>query len=619
MKTHHLFAALLLLIAGAEAAMAQSLVVSMKGNRTKVYSLLEVDNICFSDSNIAGGHEWVDLDLPSGTLWASCNVGANSPEEFGNYFAWGETEPKENYCWETYKYCKGSSSTLTRYCNQSQYGYNGFTDNLTELLPEDDAATANWGNEWMTPSKAQYEELFNDGYTVVEQATENDVKGKKITSKRNGNSIFIPNAGYGYNTDIYPSGSTHFWMSSFSDRNPYSAYYSGENTSFRCNGLTVRPVRVREQGLVRQIILNKTALYLAINTSEQITATVLPQNANYKNVVWESSDETVATVSSGLVTALSDGTCYITCRATDGSRVYGSCYTTVRRHDTKEGVDLGLPSGTLWATCNVGASSPEEFGDYFAWGETAPKNEYTERNYKYCDNGSILYITKYVVQNPYRAIDNLTELLPEDDAATVNWGSEWKTPSKDQVEELFYEDFCSTEFTTLNGVNGLRVTSKMNGNSIFLPNAGCYAYYNTFLPNEGVYWARDLDVSDDYNRRAFHFWFQTNIDYNGSQTRFYGISVRPVKLPVYEIKLSATEIHLSLNDWDGYELRAYTQDNVPYYDVIWESSNVDVADIYVDEDGVAYVCPIDNGTCTITCRAKYDHSIKAECKVYVED
>ena len=108
-----------------------------------------------SDHGLAYGNElsfttdyaYVDLGLPSGLLWATCNVGADNPEDYGDYFAWGETQPKDVvYYWSTYPYCNGSYNTLTKYCNNSNYGYNGFTDDLTILLPEDDAATANSGS-----------------------------------------------------------------------------------------------------------------------------------------------------------------------------------------------------------------------------------------------------------------------------------------------------------------------------------------------------------------------------------------------------------------------------------------------------------------------------------------
>ena len=139
-------------------------------------------------------HDYVDLGLPSGTLWATCNVGAEVAEEYGKYYAWGETEEKENYSWANYKWCKGTEKTLTKYCNDSQYGANGFKDGLTTLLPEDDAAHVHWGGIWRMPTGEEQEELIkncNWGWTNT-----NGVMGYKVTSQINGNQIFIPAAGY---------------------------------------------------------------------------------------------------------------------------------------------------------------------------------------------------------------------------------------------------------------------------------------------------------------------------------------------------------------------------------------------------------------------------------------
>ena len=124
-------------------------------------------------------HEYVDLGLPSGTLWATYNVGANSPEEYGDYFAWGETQPKDTYTWSTYQYANGGSPwgnpNLTKYCANSQYGYNGYVDDLTILLPEDDAATANWGSNWRMPTQEEWWELGSN--TTHTWTTQNGVNG----------------------------------------------------------------------------------------------------------------------------------------------------------------------------------------------------------------------------------------------------------------------------------------------------------------------------------------------------------------------------------------------------------------------------------------------------------
>ena len=135
------------------------------------------------------GHDYIDLGLPSGTMWATCNVGAESPDQYGDYFAWGETTPKATYNWSTYKYCKGDYNQLTKYCSQFDFGFNGFTDDVVTLQPNDDAATANWGEGWSTPTYDQWVELLSKcSHTWT---TRNGVNGCLFTA-RNGNSIFLP-------------------------------------------------------------------------------------------------------------------------------------------------------------------------------------------------------------------------------------------------------------------------------------------------------------------------------------------------------------------------------------------------------------------------------------------
>ena len=107
-------------------------------------------------------HEYVDLGLPSGTLWATMNIGANAPGESGDYFAWGETEPKDYYDWTTYKWCNSTSSGVIKYCTNSSDGHNGFTDGKTELDPADDAAYVNWGHSWRMPTMEQIQELVEN-------------------------------------------------------------------------------------------------------------------------------------------------------------------------------------------------------------------------------------------------------------------------------------------------------------------------------------------------------------------------------------------------------------------------------------------------------------------------
>jgi hypothetical protein len=204
-------------------------------------------------NGLKGKHEYVDLGLPSGTLWATCNIGANSPEEYGDYFAWGETEGyndgKTYFDWSTYKWCNGSYDSLTKYNTSSSYGT---VDNKTELDLEDDAAYVNnWGPEWRIPSLEQFEELINSRYTTTTWTTQNGVYGRKITSKKNGNSVFLPAAGFRDSSGLSGDGSYGYYWSRTRHGYPYYAwtlyfhlsYFStGYDYSTRVDGLSVRPV-----------------------------------------------------------------------------------------------------------------------------------------------------------------------------------------------------------------------------------------------------------------------------------------------------------------------------------------------------------------------------------------
>ena len=204
----------------------------------------------------------VDLGLPSGIKWASCNVGAEKPEDFGNYYAWGEVVPKNYYWWYTYKYANGTSwddPKLTKYCNEVRYGDNGFTDNKTTLDPEDDAAHVNWGGSWRMPTYAEWNELMdNCTWTWTKQNGINGINsiyGYRVASKTNSNSIFLPAAGSrggpGLSIVGYDGGS--YWSSLLNENSPRDAWYlvfgSGDvsmygrdSDGYRVGGRSVRPV-----------------------------------------------------------------------------------------------------------------------------------------------------------------------------------------------------------------------------------------------------------------------------------------------------------------------------------------------------------------------------------------
>ena len=182
-----------------------------------------------------------------------------------------------------------------------------------------------------------------------------------------------------------------------------------------------------------------------------------------------------------------------------------------------EYVDLGL--SVKWATFNVGATKPEEFGGYYAWGETEEKENYDWSTYKWC-NGGYGTMTKYCIDNSYGTVDNKTVLDPEDDVATVKWGGDWRMPTKAEQDEL--RNKCSWKWTALNGVNGYKVTGP-NGNNIFLPSLHGNDY--------GCYWSSTLIEYSCIYAYNLCFSFSSGICYFNdgcTNTRATGLSVRPV-------------------------------------------------------------------------------------------
>ncbi len=203
------------------------------------------------------GHAYVDLGLPSGTLWATCNVGANSPEEYGDYYAWGETTTKSSYKWSTYKWCNYDATenhvAFTKYwVGYNSTSHSGTVDNKTVLDPEDDAAAVNWGGDWRMPTLDEIKELNNN--CTTEWTTDYNgtgVAGRIVTSDINGNTIFLPAAGYRNGSSLYGDGAYGiYWSSSLYTSSPCyacplyfdSVSYDRASSSYRCNGQSVRAV-----------------------------------------------------------------------------------------------------------------------------------------------------------------------------------------------------------------------------------------------------------------------------------------------------------------------------------------------------------------------------------------
>lgn len=193
----------------------------------------------------------------------------------------------------------------------------------------------------------------------------------------------------------------------------------------------------------------------------------------------------------------------------------------------KEYVDLGLPSGRLWASYNLGGNAPEDYGYYFAWGETSPKTNYHWNNYKYCT--SMSSYTKYCDDASYGVVDNKTVLEAADDAARLLRGTDWRIPTSEDFEELL--TYCECEMTRLNGTSGLLVTSTAVGNSatLFFPCAGYYKG-TSLTPLSDGYWSASISSQ---NAGLFHFFMHRGgLSVSVSSAyRFYGFPIRPVYDP----------------------------------------------------------------------------------------
>ncbi|MCR4812834.1 MAG: Ig-like domain-containing protein [Bacteroidales bacterium] len=291
---------------------------------------------------------------------------------------------------------------------------------------------------------------------------------------------------------------------------------------------------------VDSVTIRPASVELTVGSTYQLSAVVLPSDAP-QELVWTSSRPAVANVNaSGLVTTVAVGECDITVYASDKSDV---CHvrvvdgnqenpidpTTIAPNPTRgQWIDLGLPSGLKWYSVNLGATAPEHYGDYYAWGETHPRSVYTWETYSLGDYNSASQtytMYKYNTSADYGMVDNKTTLEVADDAATSILGSGARIPTKAEWQELL--DNTTATWTTQNGVYGRKYTVT-NGNSLFLPVAGYRGSSELYVAGEfGDYWSSSLD--EDSPGRAWGMYFSSHSHDVGSGNRLYGRSVRAVR------------------------------------------------------------------------------------------
>ena len=514
----------------------------------------------------------IDLGLPSGTKWSCCNVGASTPEGYGGYYSWGETWEKDTYDWSNYIHCDGEANTCHDIGNDISGSQNC------------DAAYVNMGMSWRMPSNEQMLEL-NENCTS-EWTTVNGINGRIITGP-NGASIFLPAAGYRWNDALNTVGSYgRYWTSTVypSDSNYayYVSFYSGSiswsKNNYRYNGFSIRPIAIV---VSLELAVNNISVVGGKEKSVEITG-----NGNYTVV---SSDENVATAvingNSVTVTAVNSGTATITVTDTQTEETANIEVTVVEMPTSlcpddhhPHVIDLGLPSGTKWSCCNVGASTPEGYGSYYAWGEVQEKSEYSWATYSRCEG---TYDTCQDLGGDIAGSEFY-------DAAYVNMGIAWNMPSYEQMEELIGN--CASEWTTVNDING-RIFIGPNGAGIFMP-AGGYRQ-NARLRDAsyiGNYWASTQNPSHLY--QIYYLNFASGSIANDIRGRYYGHTIRPIA-QVVPIQLSESNVDLGLGEEEFVDILSGNGS----YSVA--SSNENVATATIVETSVI-IKAIGVGTATIT-------------------
>ena len=518
---------------------------------------------------IQGTHfeaEYVDLGLS--VCWATCNMGASTPYEYGGLYAWGELNTKSSYVWSTYRYCNGTQTSQTKYNSYSDYGYNGFVDYKTKLEPIDDIARVMWGEEWRMPTIEEFEELINN--CTWEWVTIDNVEGYLVTSCIPGytdRSIFLRSSGGDFGTGYGRRATDNGWYR-VADAGVIPArtdmlyinknIYGTSNGNERERGFSVRAVRQSPRAQEASLTLSRSALCIEENGDYTLTATV-KQNYEVMNdavVTFSSSDNRIATVSNtGVINAVKAGTCTIT--AESGTARAECRINVTSAHVDPQMVDLGL--SVKWATFNVGAVSPEEVGCFFAWGETEEKTTYSRYTYKFNSGDYYTKTVKYCDNTDWGIRDDKNTLDPDDDVATVLWGNDWRMPTYAEMDDLLEK--CTWTWTTINGVEGYKVTSNVAGYTdrfIFLPAAGiCNDEWHMGSGRTGHY------LTSSTSNAGYAAAWKLCFDQSGSikrigANRFFGHSIRPVaKNPDEKKNMIPEPVDLGLSvDWATFNLGA---------------------------------------------------------------
>jgi hypothetical protein len=474
----------------------------------------------------------IDLGLPSGMLWASCNLGATKPEEIGEYYAWGEISPNwydasGQYSMDISHSGMGLRWDMTKYCTKEKYGT---VDNKISLDLKDDVVHDVQKGRYRMPSWQDYEELITN--CTAEWTALNGVNGCRFKGP-NGKTIFFPATGvwmYGKLSALDTYG--NYWSRSLYTKLPYKALTLCVFDETAVGGGAPISVSWEERYKckpIRAVMLpegspsNLVDFALSGNVNpiiglgEKCKLNVVSGNGSYTS---SSKHPSIANVSVNNnvieITGQNPGTTiiYITDKCS-GQDIMVNVTVTPKTETPASAVDLGLPSGTKWASYNLGATRPEDYGDYYAWGEIEKKDSYSWSTYLHCDG------------EDYSCYE-----LPNDISGTVydivkmKWGGSWRMPTVDDFYEL--SDNCQIEWISRSGTKGCLVTGP-NGNSIFLPASGWVDGETKKNVNEyGLFWTPCLiDYNTDYGKSMGGFLDEGGIG-GIIGDRYAGYSIRPV-------------------------------------------------------------------------------------------
>ena len=483
--------------------------------------------------------DYVDLGF-DGIMFATKNLGAKRLEDSGYFFAWGETEPKEDYSWNTYKWTKEIRDPYTDVSFSKYYMKGNGKPDYEHLLPEDDAATVMLGEGWRMPTSDEVK-LLQDSYSAdllacrVRPTLRNGVYGYELIGL-NGNSIFIPSTGvmrdneltfWDYDTKLWCSDVQGMQMCYF-EVNSLGADLSlnGEN---RCCGLPIRPVKEKKER-TDTVFLKYNVLERNIEQARERLATI--NVADYSAGSYQTLDnayqhavyiKTFAKENDGQITHKSIYVINEVNKQLQDSIDHASHFLRLAMVDLQplpkasdiKAVDLGL--SVRWASANLGARTETENGYYIAWGELTPKEgRYDWGSYKWCKEDKF---SKYVTDSRWGEVDGKTRLDLEDDAAHEYLGGDWRIPTPEEFQELV--DKCTFENVLLNGHTVMKATGP-NGNCIYFPHAG-----STSVVDQIYCWTSDLSVVDNH-ATCYHidsFWGKA---FKVWEDRFVGLTIRAV-------------------------------------------------------------------------------------------